>query len=829
MPVPENIKKLLLGCLFAVSPTMIPPLREWSYNPADRLGGGGYAQVYGVRHPGRSTGEYAVKVLDNPFYANTFEQEVRMLRALEGCPHTPALVDFGRDAAGRLCIVTQRASGMRLDRHVRRHGPLSPARTMKLIEQVIEVLSFAHERDIVHKDIKASNILMDGDRFTVLDWGVSRFRGDGKHETIRAKQDYTAPECYWGRQDFATDFYSLGWLAVYVSSGELPYEFADVRDAGYRVAAHCLERPRIPSTVAGPLCKLVACWLQKNPQRRLVGYDLSAMLDHAQTLEVDAFEGMTFDQLRHECGFLHRAARHGVPYAQHEFAKGLIEAGRNREAVFWLRSAADNGYGRAMHRLSQYLRETDPAQSREWLEKAAAAAHSGARYRLAVSFLESPDASRHREHALTLLRLAAEAGHGLAQYALSQYLPQTPEAAREARAWLYRAADRGEAPPYLHVETSHDTSSGTGPFASSHAHRHIVEANTVTELDAHGDAWDKLVQQCPAAYPSQTFGWLRAFYANKLKPQERMVCLLAYWQKTLVGVLPLVSGHRLFDLGSSEHHYKAPYHDYHTVRVDTLALPGYEAVLEAFVEYLRQSRSKPPILRFRKVPETSPTLICCRHPGTSLGLLERLSGEEHRTHLPGDYAAYLAGLDGKFRRELHRQARRLEERATVRYRLRENSRPVEENLARFMEVENSGWKGKKNTSIEAIPGDPSLYLAAAEHFAAGGWMEWNFLEADGETIAGQFAVRLNHTLFLWKVGYREEYAGCAPSHLLFARTVENACRMGDVHTVNFMARRTWLRVWNVTPHPLYNLIVFPRDMQFAPLVETAASRGYALK
>ncbi len=840
---------------------MIPPLTShWKYSSAHRLGGGGYAQVYAARHATRA-GEYAIKVLDNPFYANTFEQEVRMLQALQGCPRTPALVDAGRNAAGRLCIVTEQVPGVRLDRYVRHQGPLSLNLTMRLLEQVLDVLAFAHARNILHKDLKASNILMDGDHFTVLDWGVSQFRGTGRLEVIRAKQDFVAPECYHGQQDVATDVYALGWLVIYALSGTLPYHFADVPDAAYRGAAHCLERPQIPESIPSPLRHLVANWLQKQPHRRLIGYDVSTLLTLAQTSDVDAYFGMEFRQLRHECSFLHRAARHGVPYSQYELARGLMAAKRTREADFWLHAAACQGYARAMYPLSRRLSRENPVLSRHWLEKAAAAESANAQYRLGQILLAAEGEAAETSRGIVLLRRAAEAGHGAAQYVLFQYLSQTSPQTEEAQVWLYRAADRGEAPPYWQTETdanggdSHQQPSALiqdsrfkvqnsmllapqpftlesgllSPGTLLTSPWHIVEATRVTDLDAHADAWDTLAQHCPAAYPSQSFGWLRAFYAHKLEPDERMVCLLGYQGKTLAGVLPLISGCRIFGLGWSPHHYRVPYYDYHTVRVDALTLPESETVLEAFVDYLEQTRGVPPVLRLRKLPETSPTRICCLRPDSRLSLLERRAGEEHRIHPAGDYATWFAGLNGKFRRELRRQARRLEERATVQYQLRNTSRSASGNLKRFMAVENSGWKGQKQTSIETLSGEPPLYRAAAEHFTARNWMEWNFLEADGQTIAGQYAVRLNRTLFLWKVGYREDYANCAPSHLLFDRVVENACHAGDVDTINFMARRTWLRVWNVTPYPLYNLLVYPREAPFETLIETAVKKGYGFR
>ncbi|MEA3640881.1 MAG: GNAT family N-acetyltransferase [Lamprobacter sp.] len=358
----------------------------------------------------------------------------------------------------------------------------------------------------------------------------------------------------------------------------------------------------------------------------------------------------------------------------------------------------------------------------------------------------------------------------------------------------------------------------------------VVAVTDPAELDAHAAAWDRLIQSCPVAYPSQSHGWLKAFYRYKLDPEEQMLCLFVYQGARLVGVLPLVGGFRAHGLGRAGHHYRVPWHDYHTVRVDLLTASNPASILRACLRHLSATGSGPPIIRWRKVPATSPTLTAFQEGLEDLGLLYRSSGLEHRLSLPTDFDAFLGGLDSKFRRELLRQERRLKERALTAYRLREASRGVEENLARFMAVEHSGWKGERGGSIQALPNDPPLYLAAGQAFAANGWLEWNFLEADGQEIAAQFAVRLNGMLFLWKVGYRESFANCAPGHLLFLRALEQTFTQGDVKTVNFMAHRHWLRVWGVKEHPVYNLIVYSREWppaRLATMLEATQAAGYS--
>ncbi len=421
---------------------MIQPLHNWLYTVEERLGGGGYAQAYRCRNAAFPDGEYAIKVFDDPTYANTFEKEVRVLQALEGCPGTPPLVDYGRNEEGKLCIVTGFAPGIRLDRHIRSSGPLSLDQTLALLAQILAVLSYAHARGLLHKDIKASNILMDGDQFTLLDWGVAEPRGNGRSETIRAKQDFVAPECYYGDHDFATDFYSLGWLAIYALTGSLPYHFTDIRDRDYRVVAHCLERPELPASIPVSLRSLILNWLGKKPGSRPVAYDLDAAQAAGQKLQPDFLEYLDFRQLSRELSYLHLAAHHGVPYAQCRFAAQLLEQGLRREAIYWLERARKNGYGEATYTLAKTLAQGSKAERQraaELMRESAQAGKSGAQFRLGISLLREGD----KNIAASWLRRAADAGYARAQYELGKLLEKLPESRGEAAVWLKRAAERG--------------------------------------------------------------------------------------------------------------------------------------------------------------------------------------------------------------------------------------------------------------------------------------------------------------------------------------------------------------------------------------------------
>ncbi|MCL4757894.1 MAG: protein kinase [Rhodocyclaceae bacterium] len=452
-------------------PGAIRALGHWPVEAGSRLGGGGYAQAFRSRNPALYPGECAIKVFDNLWYANTFEREVAALQGIEGCPGTPALVDHGRDEAGRLCIVTALAPGQRLDKWLRTQGPLELPALSGLLAQLLQVLACAHGRGWLHKDIKTSNILVDGARCTLLDWGVAEPVGDGRAESIRAKQDYVAPECYHGRHGLATDFYSLGWLIVEALSGQRPYQFDTIRERDYRVVAHCLERPAVPA-LPEPWGALARAWIAKEPERRPVGYELDALLVRAHQ-EAPTDPGGVLDprNVGRQCDFLEQAARADIPWAANELGQRLLKDGRIEEGRHWLEAAAAAGHAGAAWRLGRLFERgeagpRDAGRAREWMTRAAHSGHAGACHRLSRLLRAAGEA----DEADRWLARAAELGNARAQYEHGRALERQPGRFAEALAWIRCAADRGHEDArarlsrLLHKEPGDPALRGLNPF-----------------------------------------------------------------------------------------------------------------------------------------------------------------------------------------------------------------------------------------------------------------------------------------------------------------------------------------------------------------------------
>jgi serine/threonine-protein kinase len=147
--------------------------------------------------------------------------------------------------------------GETLGGRVRRSGPLATEETMRVTQEVAWALEHAHQRGVIHRDIKPDNILLEREsgRAMVTDFGIARVVQSGDTPasgTVRGTPQYMSPEQVVGAiADTRSDLYSLGVTAFFAATGRLPFQSTTV--AGY-LSKHAtesappmgLEAPRLP-------------------------------------------------------------------------------------------------------------------------------------------------------------------------------------------------------------------------------------------------------------------------------------------------------------------------------------------------------------------------------------------------------------------------------------------------------------------------------------------------------------------------------------------------------------------------------------------------------
>jgi serine/threonine protein kinase len=207
-------------------------MRIGPYELREKIGAGGMGTVYRALHPG--TGALvAVKVMNEsltsePILLRRFEQEYTAARQLAH-PHLVRSLDFGLEG-DRPYLVMEYVDGPSLGARVRGDGPLRPEESVRVALQVAEALQAAHERRLVHRDVKPDNVLLGSDGSAKLaDLGLIKDLDAGAMLT-RPRQwlgtiGYTAPEQFGEETqvDARADVYALGATLYFALTGVPPF------------------------------------------------------------------------------------------------------------------------------------------------------------------------------------------------------------------------------------------------------------------------------------------------------------------------------------------------------------------------------------------------------------------------------------------------------------------------------------------------------------------------------------------------------------------------------------------------------------------------------
>jgi eukaryotic-like serine/threonine-protein kinase len=266
------------------------------YQLIEPIGAGGMAHVYLARDL-KHDRDVALKVLKEEIAASIgvdrFLAEIRTTARLKH-PHILPLFDSG-SADGSLFYVMPFVDGESLHARVRRAGPLPIADAVRILREIADALAYAHACGVVHRDIKADNVMLAGGHAFLADFGIARVfavQDPGATATASAvavgTPAYMAPEqIVGGAVDGRTDIYAFGALAYEALTGAPPFEGSSQDIA----AAHLTRAPepitRRRADVPSPIADLVMRCLEKGPERRPQrAEDLLTVLD--ATVQRDA-------------------------------------------------------------------------------------------------------------------------------------------------------------------------------------------------------------------------------------------------------------------------------------------------------------------------------------------------------------------------------------------------------------------------------------------------------------------------------------------------------------------------------------------------------------
>jgi eukaryotic-like serine/threonine-protein kinase len=308
-----------------------------SYRLGELIGRGGMGEVWRATHRMLAR-PAAIKLIrtDGSGRSQTqagalvhrFRREAEAASLLES-PHTIRLYDFGESRAGTFYCVMELLDGLNLETLVRRHGPVPAERAVYILRQVCHSLGEAHDRGLIHRDVKPANIYLcrlgrDYDFVKVLDFGLVQHEQDRSVlETMQSAPElstagtpaYIAPEALSGENvDRRVDLYALGCVAYWLLTGQLVFE----ADGPLQMLIQHLQATPVPPSkrtghpVPAALEQLILRCLEKQPDDRPGSAD-----EIAAELETMA-AGLSWDQEQAQAFWQAHVARVGSAPSESE-------------------------------------------------------------------------------------------------------------------------------------------------------------------------------------------------------------------------------------------------------------------------------------------------------------------------------------------------------------------------------------------------------------------------------------------------------------------------------------------------------------------------------
>lgn len=244
------------------------------YEIAGRVGSGGMADVYKAKDH-KLNRFVAMKVLKPEFSADTnfikkFQREAQAAAGLAH-PNIVNVFDVGEDQ-GINYIVMELVEGITLKEYISKKGKLTVKEATSIAIQVAMGLEAAHNRSIVHRDIKPQNIIISTDgKVKVTDFGIARAASSNTISTnAMGSVHYSSPEqVRGGYSDYKSDIYSLGITMYEMVTGKVPFD----GDTTVAIAIKHLQDEMLPPSEFVPelphsLEEIILKCTQKSPDRR---------------------------------------------------------------------------------------------------------------------------------------------------------------------------------------------------------------------------------------------------------------------------------------------------------------------------------------------------------------------------------------------------------------------------------------------------------------------------------------------------------------------------------------------------------------------------------
>ncbi|KAJ3297919.1 Map microtubule affinity-regulating kinase [Borealophlyctis nickersoniae] len=241
-----------------------------NYIISKTLGEGNFAKVKLAKH--KLTGvEVAIKVIDKTTLddkkLSKLYREVRIMKLL----HHPNIVKLYEviETKHTVFLVMEYSAGGELYDYLVVHGRMKEKEARAKFRQILSAVSYCHKKRVIHRDLKAENLLLDANLdIKIADFGFSNlYDPDSKLDTFCGSPPYAAPELFQGRRYTGpeVDIWSLGVILYVLTTGCLPFDGKNLQEMRESV---CRGKYRIPFYLSDSCEKLLRKFLIRDPYKR---------------------------------------------------------------------------------------------------------------------------------------------------------------------------------------------------------------------------------------------------------------------------------------------------------------------------------------------------------------------------------------------------------------------------------------------------------------------------------------------------------------------------------------------------------------------------------
>ena len=286
------------------------PRKIGPYRVLEKIGEGGMGVVYLARDA--ESRQVAVKVL-GPAVASDPDARLRLAREVETMrrvrsPHVAEVVDACVTGPSPY-IVTRYVPGRTLDETVREQGPLRGAVLDQFASGLAEALAAIHAAGVVHRDLKPGNVLLDGGRPVVIDFGIAHIPDSTrltKTGLVMGTPGYLAPEVIEGQPSSgASDVHAWGATVAFAATGRPPFGAGAYQTIFFRVLHGTADlggvppqlRPAVTAALSvNPAARPPARWLaERCTQPLLNGFEFDGLHDGRTLLDGTVLDGTVLD------------------------------------------------------------------------------------------------------------------------------------------------------------------------------------------------------------------------------------------------------------------------------------------------------------------------------------------------------------------------------------------------------------------------------------------------------------------------------------------------------------------------------------------------------